>query len=161
MGSASSSAAIVSRTFAANFWKGQDPLGKVAVLTDNTQVRVVGVAHDVESSNFDNPNEARLYLAQSPRAFMGSLLVRFDGEPHSLAPAISRTIQDLDQAQWASPHTLYSLREEHAAQIRPLTEVILILAVITMLLAVSGAYGTVAFSMSQRTREIGIRTAST
>lgn len=92
-------------------------------------------------------------------AFIGSLLVRFDGEPHPLAPVISRTIRDLDQAQWASPRTLYSLREEHAAQIRPLTEVILLLALITVLLAVSGMYGTVAFSMSQRTREIGIRTA--
>lgn len=64
-GSTASAVAIVSRTFGANFWKGQDPLGKVVVLPDNSQVLVVGVAHDVESSNFDNPNEARLYLPQS------------------------------------------------------------------------------------------------
>lgn len=154
-----SAVAIVSLTFAANFWNGQDPLGKVIVLPDNSQVRVVGVAHDVGSSNFDNPNEARLYLPQSPQAFAGQLLVRFDGDSRSLAPVITRTIRDLDKAQRVSPRTLYSLREEHAAQIRPLTDVILLLALVTVLLAVTGVYGTVVFSINQRTREIGIRTA--
>jgi len=83
--------AIVSRTFAAAFWHEQDPLGKVIVLPDNTQVPVVGVVGDVESSNFDNPNKARLYVPQSPQAFTGPLLVRFDGEPATVAPVISKT----------------------------------------------------------------------
>jgi len=51
------------------------------------------------------------------------------------------------------------MREERADRIRPLTEIISLMALLTLLLAVSGVYGTVAFSMSQRTREIGIRTA--
>ena len=155
-GRAVSGVAIVSRTFAAAFWKGQDPLGKVLVLPDSSQAIVVGMARDVKSTNFDNPNEARLYLPQSPRAFTGPLLVRFDGEPSSLAPVIARTVQDLDQAQWASPRTLYSIREEDAARIWPMTEVIMLMAVVTVFLAVSGVYGTVAFSVSQRTREFGI-----
>jgi len=151
-----SAVAIVSRSFAAAFWHGQDPLGKVIVLPDNTQVPVVGVVGDVESSNFDNPNKARLYLPQSPQAFTGSLLVRFDGEPASPAPAISKAIRDLDEAQWPSARTLYAIREERAAQTRPLMELILLLALVTVLLAVSGVYGTVAFSISRRKREFGI-----
>ena len=151
-----SAVAVVSRSFAASFWNEQDPLGKVVVLPSNAQLLVVGVARDVESSNFDNPNEARLYLPQSPQAFTGSLLIRFDGEAASLAPVISKTIRDLDQAQWPSARTLYSIREERAAQTRPLTELILLLALVTVLLAVSGVYGSVAFSVSQRRREFGI-----
>jgi ABC-type antimicrobial peptide transport system permease subunit len=90
---------------------------------------------------------------------MGSLMVRFDADSGSLALAITRTIKDLDSSQSVSPRTLQSMREEKAERIRPLTEIISLMALLTLLLAVSGVYGTVAFSMSQRTREIGIRTA--
>jgi hypothetical protein len=155
-GSSVSSVGVVSRTFALDFWNGQDPLGRVVVLPDNSQVLVVGIARDVKSSNFDEPDKARLYLPQNPRAFTGSLLVRFNGESPTLAALISGTVRDLDDTQWVSPRTLYSMREEKAAQIRPLTELILLMAVITVLLAVSGVYGTVAFGISQRTREFGI-----
>src|SRR5215472_3031741 len=86
-----SAVAIVSRSFATAFWHEQNPLAKGVVLPDNNQVPVVGVVGDVESSNFDNPNKARLYLPQSPQAFTGPLLVRFDGEPATVAPVISKT----------------------------------------------------------------------
>lgn len=87
---------------------------------------------------------------------MGSLMVRFDTDSGSLA--ITRTIEDLDTRQSVSPRTLQSTREERAERIRPLTEIISLMALVTLLLAVSGVYGTVAFSMIPRTREIGVRT---
>ncbi|HYL64081.1 MAG TPA: ADOP family duplicated permease [Candidatus Methylomirabilis sp.] len=151
--------AVVSQTFATAFWKYQNPLGKVVVMPDDTRLLVIGVAKDVKTSNFDVSNDARVYLLQDPRAFTGSLLVRFDGEARSLAPVIARTIRDLDASQMGMPQTLQSIRERKAEQISPLTDVILIMAGLTLLLSVSGVYGTVAFSMSRRTREFGIRMA--
>jgi len=151
--------AIVSQAFAAAFWNGQDPLGKVVTLPDNTRLLVVGVARNLLSSNFDVPDDPRLYIPQSPQAPLGSLMVRFDGKAGSLAPAIARAVQDLDTAQFVSPGTVRSMMEEEAERIRPFTDLVLMMALLTLLLAVSGVYGAVAFAMSQRTREIGIRTA--
>ena len=151
--------AIVSQAFATAFWNQQDPLGKVVSLPDNTQLLVVGVARDLQSTDFDVTDGPRLYLPQSLQAPLGSLMVRFDGDTQSLGQAIAHTIRDLDSTLLVSPRTLRSMMEDEAERIRPLTEVIFLMALLTLLLAVSGVYGTVAFSMAQRTREIGIRTA--
>jgi predicted permease len=151
--------AIISQALAAAFWKEQEPLGKVVSLPDNTRLLVVGVARNLLSSDFDVPDGPRLYVLQNPQAPMGSLMVRFDSETRSLAPAIAHTIQGLDTTQLVSPRTVRSLMEEEAERIRPLMDLILMMALLTLLLAVSGVYGAVAFAMSQRTREIGIRTA--
>lgn len=151
--------AVVSQTFAGTFWKGQNPLGKVVFLPANSQLLVVGVARDVASSEFDVPDGPRLYVPQTPRAFTGSLLVRFDGDARSLAPVIAQTIRDLDPAQTFIPITLRSMVDMKMEQLRPLTDVILLVAFLTIVLATCGVYGTVAFSMSQRTREFGVRMA--
>jgi predicted permease len=151
--------AIVSQAFAEDFWKGQNPLGKVLLLPDNTQLMVVGVARNLASDEFDIPDGPRLYLPQNPQAFTGSLLVRFDGPAGSLAPVIDRTIRGLDALQSPYPVTLRALVEFKAEQIRPITDVILSMALLALLLAVSGVYGAVSFSMAQRTREFGIRMA--
>jgi predicted permease len=95
--------AIVSQAFAEDFWKGQNPIGKVLLLPDNTQLVVVGVARNLASDEFDVPDGPRLYLPQSPQAFTGSLLVRFDGPAGTLAPVIDRTIRDLDATQSPYP----------------------------------------------------------
>jgi predicted permease len=156
---AAPSVAIISRAFADDFWKGQNPLGKIVVLPDNTHIVVIGVARNVASDEFDVPDGPRLYLPQNPQAFTGSLLVRFDGEARSLAPVITKTIRDLDSTQAVWPLTLQTLVDFKAEQIRPLTEIILCMALLALLLAVSGVYGAVSFSMTQRTREFGIRMA--
>ncbi len=129
------------------------------MLPDNTRMLVVGVATNLQSTEFDVPDGPRLYVPQNPQAFTGALMVHFDGQPRSVAPVIARTIRDLDATQPALPLTLRSIMGERAERIRPLTEIILVMAVLTVMLAVSGVYGTVAFSMSRRTREFGIRMA--
>jgi putative ABC transport system permease protein len=158
-GSGGRAVAVVSQSFARNFWGAQNPVGKVVLQPDGAQLIVVGVASDVESSNFDTPNLARLYVPQSPEAFTGFLLVRFEGPANSIGERISRAVHGLDSTQTASPITLQSMLDDKAARIRPLTELVLMMAVVAMVLAISGLYGTVAFSMSQRKREFGIRMA--
>ena len=154
---ANAKVAVVSSAFATAFWNRQNPVGKVAVMPDNKQVLVVGVARDTKSTEFDVPDGPRIYVPQDPQALTGSLMVRFDGDVRSLAPAITKTIRDLDATQAVAPTTLWSILEDRAGKIRPLTEIVAFMALLGLLLALSGVYGVVAFSMSQRTREFGIR----
>jgi predicted permease len=158
-GGSTSEVAVVSQVFSAAFWNGVNPLGKVVVLPDNSRLTVVGVARDTKSGHFDVPDGPRLYTVQSPHSFSGSLLVRFEGEPRSLARVISKAVHNLDASQLVVPQTLQSIREARAENFRPVAEVILMMACLTVFLALSGIYGAVSFSMSQRMREFGIRMA--
>lgn len=147
--------AVVSQTFADDFSHGQDPVGKVVLLNDDSRFLIVGVA--ANTRDFNAPDGPRLFVPQSPQAFTGTLLVRFDGEARSVAPVIIKTIRDLDSTEAGAPLTLRSIMEDRAEKVRPLTEMILFMSCIALLLSLSGVYGVVAFSMRQRTREFGIR----
>ena len=149
--------AVVSHSFAEEFWPKQDPLGRVVVLPDDSRLLVVGVARDTATRGFGLPDGPRIYIPQSAQSPSGMLFVRFYGDARSLSPVITRTIRDLDSAQAVFPQTLLSMMEDQAQKILPLTEVILFMASLALVLALSGVYGVVAFSMRQRTREFGIR----
>ena len=148
---------IVSQTFARAFWPGQNPIGKTVEWGDSgSRVQIVGVARDTRSEGFGQPDDPRLYTLMN-WDFGGPLLVRFEGDASSLAPAIEAAVRSLDSQQLVVPQTLQSLLRESATEMSVLTEMVTTLASIAVALAIIGIYGVVAFSTSQRIHEFGIR----
>lgn len=148
---------IVSQTFARASWPGQNPIGKTVEWGDSgSRVQIVGVARDTRSEGFGQPDDPRLYTLMN-WDFGGPLLVRFEGDASSLAPAIEAAVRSLDSQQLVVPQTLQSLLRESAIEMSVLTEMVTTLASIAVVLAIIGIYGVVAFSTSQRIHEFGIR----
>ncbi|MGH9612201.1 MAG: FtsX-like permease family protein, partial [Bryobacteraceae bacterium] len=161
---ASPKVVIVNETMASKYWPHQNPIGKSIRLNDRNgpEAQVVGVAKDGKY----------LYLAESRRHFIylpfaqdyhpGMILhVLTQGDPANLASQIRAEVRSLDPDLPAfDVRTLHEFLDAKALLgPRLVAQMIGGIGLIGMLMAVIGLYGVVAYAVSRRTREIGIRMA--
>jgi len=155
--------AIVSQSLAARMWPGEDPIGRRFYwggVTGRTRT-VIGVAGDIRDVRLDASVTPTLYLpyGQLPLGDM-TLLVRVRATDAGTADAIRREIRGLDPAlPIPEIRPLAANRAVAMSAPRFRTVVLAVFGAVALVLASVGLYGVVAFTVSQRTREIAIRVA--
>jgi predicted permease len=158
--------AVVSASFVERYWPGQDPVGRT--FRHRGQIRtVVGVVGDIKVRGLERNSEPQMYLPApqaaeaSPAAFdPKELVIRHSGQREAVVSAVRQIVRAVDPEQPISNvRTMDEVLAGETVARRGQLHVLGVLAIVAVVLSGVGIYGLLAYTVSQRSPEIGVRLA--
>lgn len=160
--------AIINKTMAEQYWPGQNALGRqFQADVDGPQAprrTIVGIVDDTAVMGVEEPKKAEMFfpIEQSANNWMAprDLVVRYEGDPATLAAAIRQAVREVDPLQPVSNvKTLEAIVSKELDARRTQMTLMSAFALLTLALAAIGVYGVLSHAVGARTAEIGIRLA--